>query len=72
MTQTIEAIYTRKIIKPLKPIKGLKEHQRVEITIYIPPPKEGIKELANTLSQEDAIEMRKMIEKEFEKIDNGW
>lgn len=72
MTQTIEAIYTGKIIKPLKPIKGLKEDQRIEITIYIPPKKEGIKALANTMSREEAIAMGKMIEAEFEKVDNGW
>ena len=35
MVQMIEAIYEDKVLKPLTPIEGLREHQRVEITMVI-------------------------------------
>lgn len=33
MAKSIEAVYENGIFKPLKPIKGLAEHERVQLTI---------------------------------------
>lgn len=72
MTQKTEAIYKNKVLKPLKPVKGLKENQRVEVVLHIPPSKHGLSELAGTLTPHEADEMMKVIDGESERIDGEW
>ncbi|MFZ1082505.1 MAG: antitoxin family protein [Candidatus Kryptoniota bacterium] len=72
MTRTIEAIYEDKVLKPLSALEGLKDHQRVEVSVYVPPPKEGLSKLVGTLSASEAEEMKATIDREFERIDNEW
>ncbi len=72
MTRTVEAIYEDKVLKPLSPLEGLQDHQRVEISVYVPPPKEGLSKLIGTLSAQEAEEMKATIAREFERIDNEW
>ena len=72
MTKTIKAVYEHNVLRPLRPVRGLKEHQRVELTLHIPSSKKGLGELAHTLSQAEAKMMAKIIEDEFERIENGW
>jgi predicted DNA-binding antitoxin AbrB/MazE fold protein len=31
MTETIVAIYEKNVLKPIEPIKGIKEHERVHV-----------------------------------------
>ncbi len=70
MPKTIEAIYEDGVLRPLIPIKGLKKHQKVAITV-----KKSLKKrhplhgLCGILPDEDAKEMLKIIEEEFEKVD---
>jgi len=33
---TVEAIYEAGVLKPLSPLPGLKEHERVRITVEVP------------------------------------
>jgi predicted DNA-binding antitoxin AbrB/MazE fold protein len=72
MTRTVQAIYEDKVLKPLSPLEGLQDHQRVEISVYVPPPKEGLSKLIGTLSAQEAEEMKAAIAHEFERIDNEW
>lgn len=37
MTRTVQAIYEDKVLKPLSPLEGLQDHQRVEVSVYVPP-----------------------------------
>jgi len=37
MTQTVEVIYEDRVLKPLKPIEGFKEHEQV-VVILCPHP----------------------------------
>ena len=36
MSITIEAVYEAGVLKPLSPLSGLKEHERVRITLETP------------------------------------
>ncbi len=72
MTQTIEAVYENNVLKPIKPIKGIMEHENVVVTIHPRPVKKGLQEIAGTLTHEEAKEMQKLIDGEFEKIEGEW
>ena len=72
MTQTINAIYENNVLKPLTPIFGIDEHQRIEITLSLPHSKKGSQQLAGTLTNKEAREMETILEQEFETIENDW
>ena len=74
MPKTIEAIYENGILRPLRPIKGLKKHQTVSITVEkTAKKKHPLHGLCGILPDADAAEMLKVVENEFEKVDlNEW
>ncbi|MEW5767442.1 MAG: antitoxin family protein [bacterium] len=69
MTRTVEVIYEDNVLKPLIPIEGLWEHERVIVILCPRPAKEGLRELVGTLTHEEAEAMQKLIDEEFEKIE---
>ena len=72
MTKTVEAIYEDNVLKPVEPIKGIKEHERVMVILCSHPIKKGLRELVGTLTHEEAEAMQKLIDEEFEKIEGEW
>jgi len=74
MPKTIEAIYEDGVLRPITPIKGLKKHQRVAITLEKSQKKKHpLAGLCGILPDDDATEMLKTVEEEFEKVDiNAW
>jgi len=68
MTKTVEAIYEDNVLKPVEPIKGIKEHERVLVILCSHPIKKGLRELVGTLTHEEAEAMQKLIDEEFEKF----
>lgn len=69
MTKTIHAIYEHGVLRPLKPIEGLMENTEVEVTFSVE--KENANPLlrfAGILSEEEANNMLKIIEEEFETV----
>ena len=74
MPKTVEAIYENGYFRPLSPIKGLKTHQRVAITVEkFSKRRHQLEGLCGILPDEDAAEMLKIIVDEFEKVDmNEW
>jgi len=72
MTKTVEAIYEDNVLKPVEPIKGIKEHERVLVILCSHPIKKGLRELVGTLTHEEAEAMQKIIDEEFEKIEGEW
>lgn len=74
MHKTVEAVYEDGTFRPVLPIKGLRKHQRVNITIETSLKKEHpLHELCGILPDEDAKEMLKIVKEEFEKVDiNEW
>jgi predicted DNA-binding antitoxin AbrB/MazE fold protein len=67
--QTVEAIYENKVLKPLTPLEGLCEHQRVELMIKSSAKKNGLQNLIGTLTKEEGDVMIDLIQREFEVIE---
>ena len=72
MAQTVEVIYEDNVLKPIEPIEGIKEHERVLVIFCKHPVKKGLRELVGTLTHEEAEAMQKLIDEEFEKIEGEW
>jgi len=72
MAKTVEAVYEDNVLKPVEPIKGIKEHERVLVILCSQPIKKGLRELVGTLTHEEAEVMQKLIDEEFEKIEGEW
>lgn len=64
-TLTIEAIYERGVLRPLRPLE-LPEHTRVRLTVE-PTPTHPLTDCLGIMPDEDAAEMRRIIEQEFER-----
>ena len=71
MARTVEAIYEENVLKPIEPIKGIKEPENV-IVIFCSHPKKGLRVLVGTLTYEEAEVMQKLIDEEFEEIEGEW
>jgi predicted DNA-binding antitoxin AbrB/MazE fold protein len=70
VTQTVEAIYERGVLRPLKPLEGLAENSRVSVSVEAPVTLPGNwRECIGTLPDEDAREMLLAIEEAFEQVD---
>jgi len=66
MTKTIEVVYEDHVFKPLVPVEGLKEHERL-VAIFSPHPvKKGLRDLIGTMTHDEAVAMQKLIDDEFE------
>ncbi|MCX7992342.1 MAG: antitoxin family protein [Fimbriimonadales bacterium] len=65
--RVIDAVYENGVIRPLKPLKGLAEHTRLRVTIE-ETPSHPLSECVGVLSDEDAAEMKRIIEEEFEQV----
>jgi predicted DNA-binding antitoxin AbrB/MazE fold protein len=72
MLQTIEVIYEDNVLKPVNPIKGLAEHEKISIIIHSKRSNEGLRKLAGTLDKEEADKMQNLIDEEFGKIEGEW
>ena len=72
MAKTVEAVYEDNVLKPVEPIKGIKEHERVLVILCSHPIKKGLRELVGTLTHEEAEVMQKLIDEEFENIEGEW
>jgi predicted DNA-binding antitoxin AbrB/MazE fold protein len=70
--QTIEAVYEDNVLKPLKPLKGIMEHENVLVIVRSHPAKKSIREIKGTLSHKEAEEMQELVNGEFEKIEGEW
>jgi predicted DNA-binding antitoxin AbrB/MazE fold protein len=72
MSRTLEVMYEENVLKPLMPIEGLQEHERVTVILCPRIAKEGLRKLAGTLTHEEAETMRKIIDEEFGRIECEW
>lgn len=72
MTRTVEVVYEDNVLKPLAPIEGIKEHERVIVILSPRPVKKGLRKLAGTLTHDEAEAMQKLVDEEFEKIEGEW
>ena len=70
MTQRIEAFYENGVLRPLQPIEGVAEHSRLTLTLELESARpHPLADVVGSLPDEDAREMMKAIEDEFERVD---
>jgi len=72
MNQIIEVIYEDDVLKPLTPIEGLRKNERALVIIYPKPDRKALHALVGTLTHEEAEEMRRLIDGEFERVESEW
>ena len=73
MKKTIHAIYEHGIFRPLEPLEGLQENSEVELVIQGKAPYYPLDEIFGILPKEDADEIRRIVEEEFERVNlNEW
>ncbi len=69
MVKIIHAIYERGVLKPLEPIEGIEENTEVEVTVSTEKDASSpILRFAGVLSEEEANKMIKVVDDEFERI----
>lgn len=69
MTKTIHAVYEQGVLRPLEPLEGIPEQSEVILTVAplaISGP--SWEKLCGILPKEDADEMRRIAEAEFETV----
>jgi predicted DNA-binding antitoxin AbrB/MazE fold protein len=72
MQKTIDAVFENGVFRPTEPFEGLAEHARVRVTIE-PPTLPPWADCVGIMPEEDAREMRRIIDEEFEQVDpNDW
>lgn len=68
MKKVIHAIYEHGVLRPLEPLEGLQENSEVELVVQGIAPYHPLDEIFGILPKEDADEIRRIIEEEFEKV----
>ncbi len=69
MMQKINAVYEGGVLRPLQSLDGIAEHARVRLTVEsVEPAGNALADCIGTLPDEDAVEMRRIIESEFEQV----
>lgn len=68
MTKTIDAVYAGGVLRPLEPLTGLHENDRVRLTVESPAPA-SIQDVVGIMPDDDAAEMMRIINDEFGRID---
>lgn len=67
---TVEAIYERGILRLLEPLEGFPERCKVRVTVEAVEP-HPLSDCVGIMSNEDAEEMRRIVEEEFERKDQN-
>lgn len=72
MTRTIDAIYEGGVLRPLHLLDGIAEHARVRVTVQTLGPSPGLlADCVGTLPDEDAADLRRIIDDQFEQVNPG-
>ena len=69
MGRTIKAIYEGGVLRPLEVIEGIAEHAQVNLTVEaIEQSGNGLADCIGILPDDDAAEIRQIVESEFEQV----
>ena len=69
MAETVDAIYEDGVLRLSRPLKGVVEHARVKVPVETPQGvRHPVADCFGILPDEDAAEMRRIIEAEFERV----
>ena len=68
--ETLEAVYENGVFRPLRRPEGIAEHRQVTLTVTVgQEAPASLADFAGRISLDDARDMRKIIEQEFERVD---
>lgn len=67
----IEVIYENNVFKPLGPVEGIEEHERMVAIFSRRPAKKSLRKLVGTMTHDEARAMEKCIDGEFEKVEGN-
>jgi predicted DNA-binding antitoxin AbrB/MazE fold protein len=70
MKETLEAVWEDGVFKPLRAPSGIREHGRVTLTVTNVIASGSLADIHGVMPSEDADEMRKIVEREFESVDS--
>lgn len=65
-------IFEDNVFKPVHPVEGIREHERMIAFVSRRPDKNGLAALAGILSHTEAMDMQKMINEEFGTLKGDW
>ena len=69
MTQKVDAIYENGVLRPLSRLDGIAERSKVRLTVESEPDESHpISDCIGIMPDEDAAELSRIIEAEFEKV----
>jgi predicted DNA-binding antitoxin AbrB/MazE fold protein len=72
MEKTIDAVFENGVFRPTEPVVGVPEHSRVRVTV-VPSTLPAWADCVGIMPDEDAREMTRIIDEEFEQVDpNDW
>ncbi len=70
MTCKIDAVLENGLLRPLRPLEGVREHAQVRLTVEsLDTEIDGLSACVGILPDEDAVEMTAIVEREFERVD---
>jgi predicted DNA-binding antitoxin AbrB/MazE fold protein len=69
MSEVVDAIYEDGVLRLAHPLEGVNEHTQVRVTVEVPKRQpHALRDCIGILPDEDAAEMRQIIEAEFERV----
>ena len=71
MRETLRAVFENGVFRPLKRPQGVSEHREVTLTVTMDEAPSSLADFDGRVSAADALEMREIIEREFERVDAG-
>ena len=70
MTRRIDAVFEGGVLRPLEKLDGIAEHTRVKLTVEtVSSDGDGLSACGGIMPDEDARELRRIVEDEFERVD---
>jgi predicted DNA-binding antitoxin AbrB/MazE fold protein len=65
MAQTYEVVYENNVFRPLKKVRGIREHQKAVVILYKKAAAKSLKSLIGTMSRKESAAMQALIEGEW-------
>jgi predicted DNA-binding antitoxin AbrB/MazE fold protein len=69
MPEKVEAIYENGVLRLVEPLRGVEEHARVKVTVETAPSRSHpLAECIGSMPDDDAEEILRIVEEEFEQV----
>ncbi len=72
MTRAVEVVFEDRVLRPLCPLEGLREHEHAWVLLQQRPSKLALRRVFGTLNLDEAQEMRNVLDREFGQLEGQW